>query len=186
MENLTYKIKGILKNYQNSFSSKEYTDENNDNDILMNIFNITPELKRENRQYWGRELGMCWELLINEIAKVSCHDYKTGLKIKSDRPNDLFIGKDAIDTKYRLGSGDSGTLKKFKEYGKLLKKEGFNPILLILRNDNLPAALMACKKGGWQIFTGYECLKYIKEKTNFDIEKFLLDLENDFYINRSK
>jgi hypothetical protein len=55
-------LKGILKQYQNSFSNKIYVEENDDHDPLMDVFGITPSLKRENRQYWGRELGMCWQL----------------------------------------------------------------------------------------------------------------------------
>ena len=42
----------ILENYQDSFSKKIYSKENNDVDLLMNIFNISPQTKRENKQYW--------------------------------------------------------------------------------------------------------------------------------------
>ena len=50
-------LEKILKNYQDSFTEKNYSEENNEYDLLMNVFNVTPDLKRENRQYWGRELG---------------------------------------------------------------------------------------------------------------------------------
>ena len=60
----------ILATYGNSFCEKVYSDENEDHDLLMDVFGITPELKRENRQYWGRELGKCWELLVNEICRA--------------------------------------------------------------------------------------------------------------------
>jgi len=182
--NLQIELHKILSQYRESFSEKTYSDENNDSDVLMNLFGITPELKRENRQYWGRELGMCWQLLINKLCEINCKDYKPALKIDADEPTDLFIGNDAIDTKYRIGSGDSGTLKKFKKYGAFLKSKGFRPVLLILRKDNLSAAITACKVGGWEIYTGEESFKYIKQKAGFDLEKYLNELNGQIKIER--
>jgi len=46
-----------------------------------------------------------------------------------DKPVDYFIGSLAIDAKYRIGSGDSGTLKKFKQYGEMLKNKGYDEII---------------------------------------------------------
>jgi hypothetical protein len=184
MDTLKINLKEILVRYKKSFSGKIYVEENNDSDILMDVFNISPELKRENRQYWGRELGMCWELLVTKIAELNCSNFKPGLIINGDKPTDLFIGLDAIDTKYRIGSGDSGTLKKFKQYGRLLKDQGYNPVILILRNDNLLSAINACKVGGWQLYIGEDCLTYIKEKTNFDMRNFLLEIKEEFHISR--
>jgi hypothetical protein len=43
------------------------------------------------------------------------------IKEGSDEFCDLVVGNDAIDTKYRIGSGDSGTLKKFRQYGQELQ-----------------------------------------------------------------
>lgn len=185
IRNLELELKTIISQYQQSFSEKAYNAENNDSDILMELFGLTPGIKRENRQYWGRELGMCWQLLINKLCEIQCKDYKPALKIETDEPTDLFIGKDAIDTKYRIGSGDSGTLKKFKAYGKLLKKQGYNPVLLILRVDNLPAAITACKTGGWTIHCGDETFQYLVEKTSFDLKALLSDLKEKFSIDRN-
>src|SRR3989339_817696 len=181
---LTLEIKTILSNYSQSFSDKSYSEENNDVDVLMALFGITPELKRENRQYWGRELGMCWQLLVNKVCELRGADYSPALKIEKDEPTDLFLGQDAIDTKYRIGSGDSGTLKKFKKYGEFLRDQGYNPVLLILRDDNLSAAITACKVGGWQLFIGKDCLNYVEEKTGFDIEKYLLKVKEAHHISR--
>ena len=183
-QQLDFELRKILGQYRGSFSDKTYNDENNDSDILMDLFNITPELKRENRQYWGRELGMCWQLLIDKLCELKCKDYKPALKIEADEPTDLFIGKDAIDTKYRIGSGDSGTLKKFKKYGALLTEQGYKPTLLILRSDNLPAAITACKVGGWKIYVGDDCFEYIKDKTSFDIKGYLISLKGSQAIKR--
>lgn len=60
-------LDAVLTRYQSSFSEKIYSKENEDFDLLMNAFSITPQLKRENKQYWGRELGKCWESLIIEL-----------------------------------------------------------------------------------------------------------------------
>lgn len=114
MSELQSQLHRILQQYSSSFGAKVYQEENSDHDILMDVFGITPERKRENRQYWGRELGMCWQLLVIKIAEHNCADYRPAIKMERDEPLDLFIGNDAIDTKYRIGSGDSGTLKKFR------------------------------------------------------------------------
>jgi hypothetical protein len=186
LRDLSKQLRDILERYQISFSAKVYDAENNDHDILMDVFGITPKLKRENKQYWGRELGMCWQLLVTRLAEIKCKDFKPALRIEADEPTDLFIGKDAIDTKYRIGSGDSGTLKKIKKYGKLLREQGYNPVLLILRSDNLPAAIKACEVGGWGLYIGEDCFKYIKSKTGFDIQKFLQNAKDELSIARSE
>jgi hypothetical protein len=183
-KDLELQLRSIFSQYKESFTDKTYNDENNDSDVLMEIFGITPELKRENRQYWGRELGMCWQLLISKLAESKCADFQPALKMDADEPTDLFIGNDAIDTKYRIGSGDSGTLKKFKKYGALLKEQGYRPVLLILRKDNLPAAITACKVGGWEILTADETFRYLKEKTGFDFLEFLKKLKGEFDVKR--
>ena len=149
MNSLIDLLNNKLSNYQKSFTNKVYSEENNEIDLLMKVFKISPELKRENRQYWGRELGMCWQLLITEICKHYRKDFQNALRIGADEPCDLIVGNYAIDTKYRIGSGDSGTLKKFKKYGPKLREMGFIPVFLILRTDNLPAAMTACEVGQW-------------------------------------
>ena len=109
-ENVEDVLNNILVQYSQSFSSKVYDDENNQLDLLMGVFGVTPEVKRENRQYWGRELGMCWQRLIVEIFRKTREDYSPALRFGADEPCDLVVGSLAIDTKYRIGSGDSGTL----------------------------------------------------------------------------
>ena len=90
----------------------------------------------------------------------------------------------AIDTKYRIGSGDSGTLKKFKAYSPILKEMGYIPVLLILRDDNLQAAITACTVGGWKILTGDESLKFLSILTNYDFENFIRSKRDLFRIIR--
>ncbi len=177
------RLKKILTKYQNSFVEKVYSDENNDYDILMKAFGITPELKRENRQYWGRELGKCWESLVIAACQNS-DSYQAALRIDADEPCDLRVKDYAIDTKYRVGSGDSGTLKKFKQYGPLLKEYGYKPIFLFLREDNLPAAMTACRKGGWEILIGDESFDFIKEISGFDLKEYLLSQSDIYSVNR--
>lgn len=179
-------LKNILSQYRNSFSEKSYNEENNEHDLLMNIFGITPSLKRENRQYWGRELGMCWQHLVCELFRNTCKDYKPATRIGNDEPCDCQIGNDVIDTKYRIGSGDSGTLKKFKQYGQIFTDQGLRPILLIIREDNLPSAIVACKIGGWIVLTGDQTFQYIYKKSEFDLKSWFLKIAstNEFKVNR--
>lgn len=174
----------ILEKYQQSFTEKVYGEENDDHDLLMDVFSLSPEIKRENRQYWGRELGMCWQLLIVEICQQTRDDFQPALRFGSDEPCDLVVGNYAIDTKYRIGSGDSGTLKKFKSYGPLLREHGFEPVFLILRKDNLPAAIKACKKGTWNVLTGDEALDFVYELTKFNLRQFLIKQADKYTVFR--
>ena len=182
------KLSEILRKYQENFTEKVYTDDFDSTDILMEAFGITQDLKRENKQFWGRQLGMCWQLLVVELFRSTCSDFGDALRFGSDEPCDLVVGKDAIDTKYRVGSGDSGTLKKFKQYGKLLQDEGYTPVLLLVRDDNLPAAITACEVGGWTIFTGKATFDYIEQKTGFDLLGWLSNHRDrgTFLINREQ
>ena len=179
----TKKLENLLGKYRLSFCEKVYSDENDDHDLLMEAFGISPMLKRENRQYWGRELGKCWESLVVEVCRDS-PTFQPALKIGDDEPCDLIVNGYAIDTKYRLGSGDSGTLKKFKQYGPLLKRKGYQPVFLFLRSDNLPAAMTACRSGGWTIYVGDESFKFIRKISGFDLKTFLIDRKGFFQVER--
>jgi hypothetical protein len=163
----------IFAEYQTSFNRKAYHGGDDVHDLLMDVFGITPELKRENRQYWGRELGMCWQRIVVQVFQSTREDYSPALRVGADEPCDLIVGSLAIDTKYRIGSGDSGTLKKFKRYGPLLKEMGYTPILLIVREDNLKAAITACTVGGWEILIGDRTFSFIGEQTGFNIKGYL-------------
>lgn len=184
MDNLEQELKQLLDLYGKSFASKIYSEENEDFDPLMEIFSLTPTIKRENRQYWGRELGMLWQRLVTVLAKANCPDFAPGIRVEADEPIDLFIGKDAIDTKYRIGSGDSGTLKKFKTYGKWAHDQGYKPVFLILREDNLPAAIQACHVGGWEVKVGQESFDYILDKTGYDLKEFLIRHKGAYGLGR--
>lgn len=177
-------LEAILQKYQDSFTDKSYAEENDDLDLLMNVFGLSPQIKRENRQYWGRELGMCWQLLVSEICKAHCSNFRPAYRIGADEPCDLVVDNYAIDTKYRIGSGDSGTLKKFKQYGAMLIDEGYKPVFLILRRDNLPAAISACYAGGWEVHVEESSYRFIHEISGFDLKSFLIQKAASFPVNR--
>src|SRR6266851_2650393 len=167
------RLDAILRQYQSSFTEKIYVEDNDDHDPLMDVFSLLPSIKRENLQYWGRELGMCWQLLVIQACKAKT-TFKPALRIGSDEPCDFIVDGFAVDTKYRIGSGDSGTLKKFKAYGPMLKEQGLIPVFLILRQDNLAAAITACLAGGWQVHIGDNAFEFVKRISGFDIKAFLL------------
>ncbi|WP_295456987.1 hypothetical protein [uncultured Thiodictyon sp.] len=173
LNKLNWALDTILQSYRGAFSEKVYSDENDEHDVLMDVFGITPLLKRENRQYWGRELGMCWQRLVVDVCRHARNDFGHALRIGADEPCDLTVGGLAIDTKYRIGSGDSGTLKKFKAYGPLLRSKGYEPVLLIVREDNLNAAITACSAGGWTVTTGQYTFDYLRELTGVDVNELL-------------
>ena len=176
-------LDAVLERYKTSFIEKVYSDENDDHDLLMEAFGISPLLKRENRQYWGRELGKCWESLVIEACK-RVPTFQPALRIGGDEPCDLIVKNYAIDTKYRLGSGDSGTLKKFKSYGPLLRSRGYEPVFLFLREDNLPAAMTACQSGTWKIYIGKQSFDFIRDISGFDIEDYLTRKASAFLVVR--
>jgi hypothetical protein len=183
---LDSQLREVLRAYRDSFTVKSYADENDDTDPLMEVFGVTPQRKRENRQYWGRELGMCWQLLVTGVLSRRCAAYSAALKLGGDEPCDCCVDKAAIDTKYRIGSGDSGTLKKFRANGKLLQEHGYQQVLLIVREDNLVPAKAACISGGWTILEGSATFEYIKQLSRFDLLAWLQSCKasGEFLISR--
>lgn len=186
-QSLESRLTDILRAYRDSLSDKVYGEENDDLDVLMRVFGITPSQKRENRQYWGRELGMCWQLLVTGVLSHHCKDFSPPMKMGADEPCDCVVGRDAIDTKYRIGSGDAGTLKKFRANGTLLRDMGYTPHLVIVRDDNLPAALRACESGGWTILRSDASFDYIKSRAGYDLKAFLerTATEGSFFVRRT-
>ncbi len=175
----------VVTHYQNAFTGKEYGEENEDHDLLMDLFGISPDMKRENRQYWGRELGMCWQRIVTAtIATLAPKEFSPPIRIGADEPYDLGFKDFVIDTKYRLGSGDAGTLKKFKGYGEILRERDKKPVQLILRSDNLPAAISALKVGGWDVRIGNEAFAWIESATKgFKLDGWLENNAGQFQIN---
>jgi hypothetical protein len=178
------RLLNIMQAYQQSFADKVYQEENDDIDLLMDAFGLNSTIKRENRQYWGRELGMCWQLLVDNVMKTYGSQYKPPFRIGQDEPCDMIISHYAIDTKYRLGSGDSGTQKKFRQNGSLLSGMGFQPVCLVAREDNLASAISSLQSGGWTVLTGQASYNFIQEQTGFDLQAFLIEQKGQFQVIR--
>jgi hypothetical protein len=172
----------ILGQYGRSFASKQFGGESSDVDDLMLVFGLTQEIKAQNRQYWGRELGMCWQRLVTELFRQTHSDFSEPIREGANEICDLVVGTDALDTKYRIGSGDSGTLKKFRQYGLRLQELGYRPVLLILREDNLQAAINSCVRGGWTVITGEATFMYVQNATGFDLQSWLQVRRNRFAV----
>lgn len=174
-------IVDIISKYQKNFKEKVFREVNSDTDILMDLFDITTKQKQENMQYWNRELGAIWELITKELFKTyqGFREAQFG-EFGNDSPVDYFIDKMAIDAKYRIGSGDSGTLKKFKQYGEMLCSKGYTPIFLILRSDNLDSAIAAARSGGWTILTYKESFNFILKYSEVDIVKELARIKIEY------
>lgn len=166
-------LENILKQYSESFATKEFGKESEEVDDLMLVFGLTQAEKARNKQYWGRELGMCWQHLITELFQERHNAFGNAIREGADELCDLIIAQDAIDTKYRIGSGDAGTLKKFRQYGARLRQLGFRPIMLILRNDNLPSVLTSCRNSGWDVLVGDQAYTYILRNSGFDLHSWL-------------
>ena len=127
---------------------------------------------------------MCWQRLVTETCKTYCSSFQRALKVGSDEPCDLIVEGYAIDTKYRIGLGDSGTLNKFKDNGELLRNLNYEPVFLILRQDNRPAAITACQVGTWKVYTGEDSFEFIKTISGFDLKSFLIEKVGEFPVYR--
>jgi hypothetical protein len=177
------KLEAVIDAYSKSFAAKVFETESLEEDALMLVFGLTQAVKTGNKQYWGRELGMCWQRVLFSLFSQTCPATFGGpIREGDDEICDFRVGKDAIDTKYRIGSGDSGTLKKFKQYSGRLKNLGYNPVVLILRNDNLPAAITACLTGGWTVLSGEKAYQYIFDASGIDLKMWLEERAGKFKV----
>jgi len=167
----------IFQQYNQSFKRKNLKKDETSQDIIMNIFGKKQIDVDVNKQYWNREFGKFFEIIVVRIFKLTNKNFKPALRIGADEPCDCLIGNIAIDVKYRVGSGDSGTLKKFKQYGNLLIKKGYKPVMLFLREDNLFSAVTAIKKGGWEYLVGEKTFDFIKKNSGFDLFNFFKNLK---------
>jgi hypothetical protein len=166
----------IFRTYQQKFQNRAEVLPNNEPDILMEVFGITSEQKQKNLQYWHRELGMCWQKVVIEFFREH-PEYSGPIKNGSEEPCDLVLKNYSIDTKYRIGSGDSGTLKKFRENAEYLRGEGYTPLLLVLREDNLIRSVK-----GWEMLTGVETMKFIEEHSGKKFENVLRTYQKKFQV----
>lgn len=73
-------LENILQRYSLSFSLKVFSEESATEDDLMRVFGLTQLIKAENKQYWGRELGMCWQRVITEVCRENCEDFRTPIR----------------------------------------------------------------------------------------------------------
>ena len=158
----------------------ERSRESSEEDDLMLVFGLTQTIKAGNKQYWGRELGMCWQHLVTELCRQTCNDFGNAIREGKDEVCDLLVGEDAIDTKYRIGSGDSGTQKKFRQYEYRLQELRYKPILLILRTDSLRQAINTCANSGWRVLSGNDSYAYIRQITGFDLQLWLQERRNRY------
>lgn len=177
MKNVQVEVSKILQAYERSFNEKKFESIAAEPDVLMNAFGITMEMVEKNKQYWNRELGKCWERVVSKVFEVTrSSSFKPAQRIGADEPIDFVFKNLAIDTKYRVGSGDSGTLKKFKQYGEKIRALKMVPVFLFLRTDNLPAAITACRSGSWEILMGDETFQFIFDETGFDLKAHLVQV----------
>ena len=130
-------LKDIFDKYKDSFSKKKISIINTEDDLIMKAFGKKQADVDINKQYWNREFGKYFEYTVAKVFELTHDEFKPGLRLGADEVCDLIIGDVAIDVKYRVGSGDSGTLKKFKQYGKLLKDKGYKPMMLLVNRPNI-------------------------------------------------
>ena len=74
-DSLEVALDAILNQYSHSFAGKVFGEESDEEDDLMLVFGLTQVVKAANKQYWGRELGMCWQRLVQELCRFRRTDY---------------------------------------------------------------------------------------------------------------
>lgn len=57
----------ILAHYAKAFDQKTVKEHVRTPDVLTDHFSLTPAQVVAEPQFWGRELGMCWERLVREL-----------------------------------------------------------------------------------------------------------------------
>jgi hypothetical protein len=173
-------LRQILLSYQTSFSSQQTTADTRDPDILMKLFGVTSDTQKENRQFWGRHLGVCWEKLVTTLFKSTVPNVQGGYRQGRKTLCDLIAGTNAIDTKYRIATSQPAVRAELQRHGGILQAAGYNPVLLVLREDNLRDATQQCEKGGWRIYAGAAAFEFINAETGTDLYQWLTSLDGQF------
>lgn len=149
-----------------------------DSDFLMQALGVTPADKAVNAQLVGRTLGTVWERLVRAAVKSAPTGTYGGRVLRPgtrtelcDLQLDTSDVEFCVDAKYRLGSGDSKTLRSIRQAGQQLREAGKEPLLLVLREDSNPVALAACST--WTILTGEDSLAWVREHCGCDLRELI-------------
>jgi hypothetical protein len=168
VDDISFKLDGIISSYSDLFSSRSFKRPMADTDALMRVFGITQELKQENGQYWGTHLGKCFQRLVSAVCRYFVPGCQPGVKVGRKEICDLVVSGDALDTKYRVGSGDDGIVYKWRGHAEELGHRGYRPVMAIYRTDNRHHAFP-----GWTVYEGEESNDYIRKLTGFDLQAWL-------------
>lgn len=136
--NAAEECEAVLEEAQQKLQAKIFNEppEKPQTDLLMDVFKMTPEMKH-NPQFTNRHLGATLEKMLKKWFEAhKPQDFQAPERDDDGgEPYDLLVGDQAIDVKYRVGSGDSGSIKKWKRYAKDLKAKGYKPVWVVLRDD---------------------------------------------------
>lgn len=168
----------VLKDHYHSFTKKVVSEESEKADDIMLVFGLNKSIKSENKQYWNKQLSRCWQLLVLESCHRNLAEFQGPLVEQNEQLCDLVIGNDAIETRYRIGSLGVVNIKKLKNNAAKLENMGLRPVLLILRDDNLPQAITACNYNGWTTISGKDAYTYIHKLSGFDLKSWLQTRRN--------
>ena len=179
-QNLDKSLQDILTEKARAFNEKVFDRESSTPDVLMNAFSLTHDVKDKDPQYWSRSLGSLFQDIVVKTCEASRPDITPPIRVEKSEPCDFIMGKFAIDTKYRFGSGDSKTSKLICNDARILIDLGFIPVMLILRTDSLASRIKAFKNAGWKVLEGDAAFDFIKTETGIDLKKKLIDAKGKF------
>jgi hypothetical protein len=169
----------ILDAQRRSFEAKVHRPRERGSDLLMEAFGISPVQLQSHSQYWSRQLGMCFERLVRAACEHRS-ECRLPLRTGGREPWDLEFGQEAWELKYRLGSGDAGTLSRLADNAGLARERGLAPVLLILRSDSLRAATARAAAGGWEVVCGERALAHVRRRSGFDLHAWLAEQAGRF------
>ena len=169
----------VFAKQEQLFQAKEHDNSLPEEDVLMKRFEITSLDKLTNKQYYNRELGKVFETLCKKTFRHKHNDRCKDAPIvkkkggRTYEPFDLIFDNYAIDFKYRLGSGDSGTLNRLRKSVLWALEKGYEPVYLILREDNLDPVLKALQRLGARIIQGEDTFRFIEEESGVNLREYI-------------
>lgn len=175
LDRLSDELRLVLAQCRAGMDAKEYSEESTLVDPLMTALGVTLSDKRAHPQFFGQMLGMCWEQLVYRLLGETTPQFKPPVRVGRLEPCDFVLRDMAVDMKYRIGSGDSRTIRNIRRNGRFLTELGLRPHLAILRTDSMQSSLDSLRLGGWTILEGQETVDFVSRESGFDLVAWLMN-----------
>lgn len=158
--------------------------------LVKETLKISKEIKLGDKIFYKKYVDKWLDYNLDTNMSICCieNSRKTVIKFLAEntgtKRQDLCdftiidgLNKYAIDTKFSFTSNDASKIRQIADSGKQLKFLEYEPILLFRTNEgrNRKSAMKRFKKNGWNIIYGINAIQLIKDKTGFDLGKWIDD-----------